>query len=272
MRVRVPGSSANLGPGFDALALAVDRYYELTDEPLEGFEPVGTDDLVWTALKRTGASFGRLWSRSELPIARGMGSSAAACVGAAYLGFRNDGLDHTAARHAAFTVADEIEGHPDNAAASAYGGLNLAVGGRIHTDVPCLAPGQFYMWIPASVSFTASARAVLPEALDIVDVVTQAASCAAVYAGLLNGSWDLIAGANGDQIHETARLSLLPDSAEVVSRLRAAGHAAWLSGSGPSVGALIESGGEQMRPEPTGDWVALGVDTTGCVEVKALGG
>ncbi len=268
MRVRVPGSSANLGPGFDALALAVDRYYELADEPLEGFEPVGADDLVWTALKRTGTSFERLWSRSELPIGRGMGSSAAACVGAAYLGFRNDGLDHQAARNAAFAVADEIEGHPDNAAASAYGGLNLAVGGRIHTDVPCLEPGQFYMWIPAGVSFTASARAVLPEALDIVDVVTQAASCAAVYAGLLNGSWDLIAGANGDQIHETARLSALPDSAEVVSRLRAAGHAAWLSGSGPSVGALIESGGEQMRPEPAGDWVALGVDTGGCVEIS----
>lgn len=267
MRVRVPGSSANLGPGFDALALAVDRYYELSDEPLEGFEPVGDDDLVWTALKRTGTSFDRLWSRSEVPVGRGLGSSAAACVGAAYLGFRTDGLEHQEARHAAFAVADEIEGHPDNAAASAYGGLNLAVGGRIHTDVPRLEPGQLYMWIPASVSFTASARAVLPEALDVVDVVTHAACCAAVYAGLLNGSWDLISGANGDQIHETARLSALPDSAEVVSRLRAAGHAAWLSGSGPSIGALIESGGEQMRPDPPGDWVALEVDTTGCVEV-----
>ena len=267
MRVRVPGSSANIGPGFDVLALAIDRYYELADEPLDGFELVGADDLVWTALKRTGSFFDRLWSRSELPIGRGMGSSAAACVAGAYLGFRREGMGHHSARERAFTVADEIEGHPDNAAASTFGGLNLAVCGRIHTDVPCLQPGQFYMWIPASVSFTASARAVLPEALDIVDVVAHAACCAAAYAGLLNGSWELIAGANGDQVHETARLSALPDSAEVVSELRAAGHVAWLSGSGPSVAALIESGGESLRPGPAGDWVPLAVDTSGCLEV-----
>lgn len=267
MRVRVPGSSANLGPGFDVLALAVDRYYELSDEPVDGFDPVGAHDLVRTALKRTGACIERLWYRSELPIGSGMGSSAAACVAAAYLGFRRNGLGHRQAREAAFAVADEIEGHPDNAAASTYGGLNLAVGGRIHNDVPRIEPGQLFMWIPLGVSFTASARAVLPEALDIADVVMHAASCAAAYAGLLTGSWELISGTNGDRVHETARLSALPKSAEVVSALRAAGHAAWLSGSGPSVGVLIESGGERLRPEPEGDWVALNVDTKGCLEV-----
>lgn len=267
MKVRAPGSSANLGPGFDVLALAVDRYYELSDQPVDGFETVGADDLVWEALERSGVRLEQLWCRSELPIGRGMGSSAAACVAAAYLGYRSAGMDQLHARDAAFKVADEIEGHPDNAAASTYGGLNLAVGGRIHNDVPRLGSGQLFMWIPAGVSFTASARAVLPEALGIVDVVAHAAACAAVYAGLLTGSWELIAGANGDQVHETARLGALPQSAEVVSALRAAGYAAWLSGSGPSVGALIESDGALLRPEPEGDWVALNVDSKGCVEV-----
>ena len=267
MRVRVPGSSANLGPGFDVLALAVDRYYQLSDEHLVGFERIGADDLVWLALAKTGAHFDRLWFRSDLPIARGLGSSAAACVGAAYLGFRSKGFTPARARDLAFTVADEIEGHPDNAAAAAYGGLNLAVGGQIHTDVPQITVGQFFMWVPAAVSFTASARAVLPEALEVVDVVAQAASCAAIYAGLLTGVWPLIAGANGDKIHETARLSALPDSAAVVNELRHAGHAAWLSGSGPSVGALIESGGELFRPSRAGEWVTLTVDIDGCIEV-----
>lgn len=267
MRVRVPGSSANIGPGFDVLALAINLHFELSDEPLAGFNEVDSDDLVWLALDHTESSFPQLWSRSNLPIARGLGSSAAACVAGAYLGFRNDGLDHKRAREAAYVVADEIEGHPDNAAASAYGGLNLAVGGQIHTSVPRLEPGQFCMWIPAEQSLTTSARAVLPEALDIVDVVSQAASCAAVYAGLLQGSWELLAAANGDKVHERSRLSTLAESASVINELRGAGLAAWLSGSGPSVGVLIKSDGHLCRPKARGEWVALEVDNVGCVEM-----
>ncbi len=267
MRVRVPGSSANIGPGFDVLALAINRYLELSDEPVDGFTEVDSKDLVWTALAHTKSSFPQLWSRSDLPIARGLGSSAAACVAGAYLGFRNDGFEHQQARELAFAVADEIEGHPDNAAASAYGGLNLAVGGHIHTSLPHLEPGQFFIWIPTEQSLTTSARAVLPEALDIVDVVSQAASCAAVYAGLLQGSWELLAAANGDQVHERTRLSMLADSAAVINELRAAGLAAWLSGSGPSVGAFIKTAGHRCRPKAPGEWVTLEVDNAGCVEM-----
>ena len=89
---------------------------------------------------------------------------------------------------------------------------------------------------------------------------------------VLDGSGDVNVGTDGVPIHETARLSTLPDSASVVSRLWAAEYVALIGGSGPSVGVLIESGGEQMRPGPAGGWVVLGVDTSGCVEVEALGG
>ena len=267
MRVRVPGSSANIGAGFDVLALAVDRHYELSTTPLDGFEPVPVDDLVWTALSRIGVEFDDLWFRSDLPRGRGLGSSAAACVAAAYIGYRSDGLDPPTARDAAFEAGRDIEGHPDNASASAFGGLTLAVDGRIHVDRPAITDGQLFIWMPANMSLTKETRARLPLQISVAEAVGQSAACAAIYAGLRTGSWELMQGGNGDRIHEPHRLENLPDSRAVIDQLRAEGHVAWLSGSGPGVAALIESDGDRFRPVAAGDWLSLRVDNTGCIDV-----
>ncbi len=267
MRVRVPGSSANIGAGFDVLALAVDRHYELSTTPLEGFEPAPADDLVWIALALAGFEVEALWFRSDLPVGRGLGSSAAACVAAAYLAHRVDGSAPDAARESAFAVAAEIEGHPDNASASAFGGLTLAVGGRIQVDPPAITDGQLFMWMPTLVALTKQSRARLPKEVPIGDVVGQSAACAAIYAGLRTGSWELMKGGNGDRIHEAHRLGDLPESRAVIEQIRDDGHVAWLSGSGPGVGALIESGGERFAPVAAGDWLSLRVDNEGCIDI-----
>lgn len=266
MQIRAPGSSANIGAGFDVLALAVDRYYELSTTPLDGFEPVPADDLVWPALIPTGVEFDDLWFRSDLPRGRGLGSSAAACVAAAYIGFRFDGLDPHPARDAAFVVGRDIEGHPDNASASAFGGLTLAIDHRIQVDRPAITDGQLFIWMPAHMSITKEARTRLPLQIPIADAVGQSAACAAIYAGLRIGSWELMQGGNGDRIHEPHRLDSLPESRKVIDQLRSDGHVAWLSGSGPGVAALIESDGELFTPVADGEWMSLRVDNVGCID------
>lgn len=268
MRVRVPGSSANLGPGFDAMGLAVNRYYELSDEPVAGFAELDADDFVWSAVGPYVECPGRLWFRTDLPVGQGLGSSAASVVAAAYVGFRFQGADAATARQSAFSVAADVEGHPDNASPSAFGGLNLAAGGQIHTVTPMLDDDQLFVWLPGRVTLTKESRAELPSLVDLADVIVQAASCAAIFGGLLTGSWEMMRGANLDRIHETGRLRMLPDSAAVAAQLRDAGHVAWLSGSGPAIAALIESGGEQFVPVAPGDWVPLQVDLDGCVELE----
>lgn len=268
MRVRVPGSSANLGPGFDAMGLAVNRYFELSDEPVEGFAELPADDFVWTVVGRYVECPDQLWFRTDLPIGQGLGSSAAAVVAAAYVGFRLQGADAATARQSAFSVAAEVEGHPDNAAPSAFGGLNLAAGGQIHTVAPMLDDGQLFIWLPGRVSLTKESRARLSPVVELADVIVQAASCAAIFGGLLTGSWEMMRGGNFDRIHEAGRLRTLPDSAAVVGQLRDAGHVAWLSGSGPGIAALIESDGEQFVPVAPGEWLALRVDLDGCVEME----
>ena len=267
MRVRAPGSSANLGPGFDAMGIAVDRYYEVSDEPLEGFEPLPADDFVWSVTAPYVDAPAQLWFRTDIPVGQGLGSSAAAVVAVAHLGFRLQGADAATARQSAFSVANEVEGHPDNAAPSAFGGLNLSAGGQIHTVVPELDDGQFFVWLPGHVSLTNESRARLATEVPLSDVIVQAASCAAVFGGLLTGSWELMRGANFDRVHERQRLEQMPDAAAVVTQLRDAGHVAWLSGSGPAIAALIERDGEQFVPAAPGEWARLRVDLEGCVEL-----
>ncbi len=266
MRVRIPGSTANIGPGFDAVGLALDRYLELSDEPFEGAIEAPAEGLVRIAARQAGNDL-PMYFATEIPVGKGFGSSAAEAVGGAFLSRLAAGDSEADAREAAFAVGNEIEGHADNAAPSAYGGLCLAVGDRTHFLTPNLDGLKVLIWVPDAVNETKAARGVIRQSLSTAEVITQSAATAAVVAGLMLGDLALLAECSNDQIHEVARLEHLPATKKVLHELRRCGFAAWLSGSGPSVASIASAdaaGACADAMSEVGDLVEVAVDVLGC--------
>ncbi|MGI8574238.1 MAG: homoserine kinase [Egibacteraceae bacterium] len=258
LRARVPATSANLGPGFDTLAVALDRWLEVTVVERqarrvltegEGAEELAHDDtnLIWRALTRLCVEAGAeqpeisLAVRNDLPLERGLGSSAAAAVAGLVLGRALTGAmlgDGELLR-----LAVELEGHPDNAAAALVGGLVLCQGLRMHRLTPTdrLRP---VICVPEQRLATGTARGVLPAEVSLADAAANTGRAAAVLLGLSGlASWD--PGAMTDVLHEPTRLGVLPDTAALVGAVREQGFAACLSGAGPSVLAIVPAGDEE---------------------------
>jgi homoserine kinase len=252
VEVEVPATSANLGPGFDAFAVALDcrllvRTAEREERRVlaegEGAEELsaGDDNLIWRALTAYCAWAGReppevsLQARNEIPLERGMGSSAAAAVAGLTLG---RSLTATGARDQdLIDLAAELEGHPDNAAAAVLGGLVVYVDGRAQRLLPSdhLQP---ILCVPAFRQSTEAARGLLPEQLPLTDAASNGARAALVLAGLAGAvAWD--PQVLHDVLHEPARFAAMPGSGALVDALRAAGIGACLSGAGPSVLAIV---------------------------------
>lgn len=250
-----PASSANLGPGFDVLALALDLRCRVSAETAaawkidhgDGQRPdEDSDDAVMAAAVRA-VGHDRplaLHVSNDIPIGRGMGSSAAAIAAgaAAALGAVEGSVD----ADRVFELTAEIEGHPDNAAAAVYGGLVLvpAEGRPFRLPIhPSLRP---IVAIPEAVFLTSEARRVVPESVHRHVAVRTVARAAALVAGFLTADAALLAAAHGDEFHESPRSDVHPETARMVERARTAGalHAAW-SGSGPSVVALVDERGEE---------------------------
>jgi homoserine kinase len=251
--VRVPATSANLGPGFDALGLALGMYDELTLRTsgvpglrIHAYGDVPTDEtnLVARAARAGFAAVGEQPAGLELeyvgriPHARGLGSSAAAiCAGVtaalAIAGVRDRSL--------ALRIAFGIERHPDNIAAALYGGLTVAwindegrpAAVRL-TPAPEIAAVAF---IPQLRTSTVASRGALPQSVTHQDAARNAGRAALLIAALTTNSEELLA-ATEDRLHQPYRLPGLPEAAALIAQLRAAGVAAVLSGSGPTVLAL----------------------------------
>ena len=256
VRVRVPGSSANLGPGFDAVGLALRFYDEVTVSALaddvvhidvqgcgEGRVGVGEDHLVVrsvrAALERVGAPQPglRLQCRNGVPFGRGVGSSAAAVVAgvvaARGLLEKPELLDDVTA----LEVASDLEGHPDNASASLFGGMTVGWSGpggaraiRIepHPDlvaVVCVPDGELS---------TVRARAMLPGLVPHQDAAFTAGRAALLVEAVARRP-DLLLAATQDRLHQPYRAAAMPETAELVETLRHHGLAASVSGAGPSV-------------------------------------
>jgi homoserine kinase len=237
-RVRVPASSANLGPGFDVLAAALAIHLEVEVVETGSFAvvtdldvPRDRQNLVVRAFERwLCAERFEFRIRSAIPLSGGLGSSAAAVVA---------GLMAAAAidRQAAdvLSAAAEIEGHPDNAAAALRGGIVICDGAR---SVGLRPPAGLaaVLVVPADAVVTEEARAVLPRLVPMADATANLASIATLTLGLARGDFELIAAGLRDRLHQRYRASLYPRSAALLERAPELGAlGATISGAGPSV-------------------------------------
>ena len=253
--VRVPATSANLGPGFDALGLALGLYDEVQVEVKrhglaidisgEGAHTAaaGEGNLVVRAMRAAFAAAGNqppglaLRCLNRIPHGRGLGSSAAAIVAGVLAARALTGGSPAGPDSESFALATEIEGHPDNVAACLAGGLTIAwreeAGPRLVrlsplpdvVPVACIAPDSLA---------TEGARRVLPETVPHADAAANAGRSALLVAALTSDPANLLA-ATHDLLHQPYRASVMPRTASLLRSLRAAGVPAVVSGAGPSV-------------------------------------
>lgn len=259
-RVRVPASSANLGPGFDSIGIALGVWDEctatVTDEPGlvievkgEGADGVPKDEshLVHRSLQTAWAELGvppppglRLECVNAVPHGRGMGSSATAIVTGIVVAHALSGDGHVDLDQVN-DLANRLEGHPDNASASVFGGMTVSwsedpgewgatrtARPRLHSDLDVV------VLVPDSQLSTARARSVLPVSVRLGDAAANSAR-SALLVHAMTADPSLLLPATREWLHQEPRRPSYPASMALVDRLRAAGHAAVISGAGPSV-------------------------------------
>jgi homoserine kinase len=242
-KARAPASSANLGPGFDTLAIALSLYVEVEVLPRpEGLLVVaegegshlaqGPDHLAARVVTQVlGHDRFEVRARSDIPVARGLGSSAALAVAAAA----------AAGEPVPFRYGFSFDGHPENAAASAFGGLVAAAvvdGKPVARHLPLDHQLRFVVVVPDRELSTADARRALPESVPHEDAVFNLSRLALLVAGLADHR-ELIAAAGDDRLHQDQRSRLFPEAPELLAALRRAGAltSCW-SGAGPSLLAV----------------------------------
>jgi len=254
--VRVPCSTSNLGAGFDLIGLALNRYLTARFEPGDGTLGVvrsGTladlsqdePDLLVTAFRDTVEAdgveaSGTLYVDSEIPIGRGLGSSATAVIAGHELGLA--ALGHPSDPEAAFLAAFRAEGHGDNAAPSAFGGLQAVVNvadGPSVLELELSPEIGFAYAAPGTPSSTREARAALPAMVSHETAVGALGALASLMRGLAQGDPDLLRSAMDDALHVPYRLPLIPTGAAAISAGYDAG--AWavtISGAGSGLIAM----------------------------------
>ncbi len=263
-KVRIPASTSNLGPGFDLLGLCLDLYLQVelhcepapkTDDRFEGLTgeaanlPEGADNLVlraFDALRAHGghtAPLNRRWTmESEIPVARGLGSSGAATAAGLLLACQVMELDPKAHMDTLVRLGTELEGHPDNVVASLMGGCVLTIQCEppfrvlrqpVHPDLAfAVAWGQTPL-------HTATSRRCLPDQIPFEKALDQPRRLAALLEGLRTGDPVLLRHARTEHLHQAARLPLIAGASSALEAAHAAGaHLATISGSGSSLIAI----------------------------------
>lgn len=261
--VRVPASSANLGPGFDAVALALGLYLECRFRASHRFRmviagrdadliPIDDTNLIWRTVVQTARAAGcemppvEIEITNEIPVGKGLGSSAAALVAGLVIADRLLRLNWT--RERILDEAARMEGHPDNASACVLGSLvvsAIAADGRTRA-VRLEMPNEFGVAavVPDYQLPTAKMRAVLPEFYSSADTIFNVQRAALLVAALSTGDRGAFPTALEDRIHQPYRSGVVPGLDEILN-LRAPGLlGCTLSGAGPSVLVFFENGSE----------------------------
>jgi homoserine kinase len=236
--VRAPASSANLGPGFDCLAAALTPRLEVEVAETGSFSvhtelPVssGRDNLIVRAFERLHPADAFSFTiRSEIPLAGGLGSSAAAVVAGLMA------ADHLFELDADLLVeATALEGHPDNVAAALHGGFVIVADGQVARLEPPSGLEALAV-VPDEPVRTLAAREALPAEVPISEAVFNVAHATLLGVGLALGDWDLLSRGLQDRLHQQRRSHLFPRSFELASRARELGAlGATISGAGPTV-------------------------------------
>ncbi len=257
--VKAPASSANMGPGFDCLGIALDIWNTVEVAPAADGEPSiaisghGERDLprdetnlVWSSLARAFDAAGEtmpplsIKCRNEIPTARGLGSSSAALVGGLTAG--NALCGYPLSKDDLFQIAADIEGHPDNVAPAIYGGMRIAVsdGDRV-ASAPVAVPDSLTaaLYIPDSPMPTEEARGLLADDVTRADAVFNMGRVALLVRAMESGDLSSLRLATQDRLHQPARSKLFfPMNNIIRAALSAGALGAFLSGAGPTVLAL----------------------------------
>ncbi|MEG1017537.1 MAG: homoserine kinase [Oscillospiraceae bacterium] len=262
--VRVPATSANIGPGFDSLGLALSLYCEIGFSRLDAgaLEIRGCDNkyandqnLAYVAFKKVYEKAGvplpgiRLDIKSDIPVSRGLGSSAAMIV--AGVCAANAMLEYCLSAEELLAVATRLEGHPDNVAPALLGGFTASL--LDHGAPKCVSleiseKFKFCALIPDFETQTHEARRLLPVEVDFADAVFNVSHTAVLIGALARGDVGLVRASLEDRLHQPYRKSMIAGFEEVKAAAQNAGAAAFfISGAGPTCMCLLESDGEYAR-------------------------
>jgi homoserine kinase len=259
--IKVPASSANLGPGFDSVGIAVDLFLTLEVELSDKWEirslneelnqfPTDEQHFICQVAKKTAEKYQgnlppcKVTMASEIPLARGLGSSAAAIIAGIELADLAAELGLT--KQEKLEIATDMEGHPDNVGASLYGGLVVGCYQNNQVDLISFSTLSFEMvaMIPEETLLTKVSREVLPSSFVYKEAVQASATSNLLIAALLNEKWELAGKMMSlDLFHQPYRRSLIPFYQEIEEAARKNGaFGVALSGAGPTVLCFVEKG------------------------------
>lgn len=282
MKITVPATSANVGPGFDSVGVAVSKYLtievlEVADkwEVLHDLGDVPSDEtnlLITTALQvKSDLKPHRIKMISDIPLARGLGSSSSVIV--AGIELANQLADLNLSDDEKLTLATKIEGHPDNVAPAIFGNLVVSsyVDGKVNSAVATFPEASFVAFIPNYELKTSDSRNVLPVQFSYKEAVAASSIANVAIAALLTGDLEKAGKAiKADLFHERFRQKLVKEFVQIKEKAHQAGaYATYLSGAGPTVMVLAPKEQESKVLEAVhslgldGEVVALHVDTKG---------
>ena len=258
VEIRVPATSANMGPGFDCLGVALNLYNRFRiEESEDGLyidgceEPYKNENnLVYVSMQKCFEKIGykrrekglRISFESDIPVSRGLGSSAA-CILGGVLAANEIGKGNLN-KNEILEIASEIEGHPDNITPALFGGMTVSIkdGNRVYYEKINLPKGlKFCAIIPDFKLSTKDSRAVLPDSIPYRDGVYNVGRVSLMIAALSNGNFELLKLACSDRLHEIYRGSLIGNYSEIVEECnRLNSLCVFLSGAGPTIMAVLK--------------------------------